>query len=116
MAAVNTSFTLFKGRYNALKFTVEGVSDLDAEGWEARWTFSENAGATGGDILIDKSDNDDISFSNDKVYVDIFPADMGSITPGPGYYHELTLIDDNGNPRVAAYGDNCIVRNTTDIT
>lgn len=116
MAAVEESFTLFKGRYNALKFTVEGVSDLDAEGWEARWTFSENPGASGAAVLIDKSDNDDISFSNDKVYVDIFPGDMSGIGLGNDFYHELTLIDDNGNPRVAAYGDKCIVRDTTDIS
>lgn len=118
MAATNVSFILFKNRYNGLKFEVlGGVTDLEGDGWKARWTLSTHPGATGGDILIDKDSESlgEITFEDNFVFVDIMPGDTDALDPGGNYYQELTLIDDNDNPRVASYGDNCILRDTTDL-
>ena len=119
MGASKASFTLFKNRYNGLKFEVlGGVSDLSGEGWAATWTFSQDPGASGGNILINKSSADptEITFTDNYVYVDILPANTSSIDAGINYYQELTLQDNVGNKRVASYGDARIVRETTDLS
>ena len=111
VAAKRVSVILFKNRYNALKFTIDGVANLS--GWTARYTVSENRGAA---ALVDKSTSDDIEISGVDVLVDIWPANTAAIDQGANYYHELTLIDPESNPRVAAYGDHCVVRDVTDIS
>ncbi len=110
-AAIRTNIIVFKNRYNSLKFTIDGVENLI--GWTARWTLSQSPGSA---ALIDKSTADDIEIIGVDVFVDIWPANSSSIDQGMSYYHELTLIDDESNPRMAAYGDDCQVRDVTDIT
>lgn len=110
MAAIETDYILFKNRYNALKFTVDGVENLS--GWSARWTMAPVAGDP---TVIDKSDEDDIEIIGVDVYVDIWPADTSSLT-GQVYYQELTLEDTEGNQRVASYADTILLRETSDIS
>jgi len=111
VAAIYVDVIIFKNRYNALKFTIDGVADLT--GWTARYTVAQNRGGT---ALIDKSTADDIEFSGVDVLVDIWPANTAAIDQGSNFYHELTLIDSENNPRVAAYGDESVVRDVTDIS
>ena len=111
VAAKKVSVILFKNRYNALKFTIDGVANLS--GWTARYTVSAFRGES---ALIDKSTADDIEFDGVDVLVDIWPANTTAIDQGTNFYHELTLIDSESNPRVAAYGDDCVVRDVTNIS
>ena len=111
VAAKEVSIILFKNRYNGLKFTIDGVANLS--GWTARYTVAE---VRGGTALINKSTSDDISFDGVNVFVDIWPANTTAINQGSNYYHELTLIDPESNPRVAVYGDDCVVRDVTNIS
>ena len=110
-AAKVVNATLFKNRYNGLKFTIDGVENLI--GWTARYTLSA---FRGGSALIDKSTADDISFDGVDVFVDIWPANTSAISQGVSFYQELTLIDNESNPRVAAYGDSCVIRDVTNIS
>ncbi len=113
VAAIYVDVIIFKNRYNSLKFTIDGVANLN--GWTARWTLAANRGAA---ALIDKSTSDDIDIPTDgvDVFVDVWPANSSAIDQGTSFYHELTLIDSESNPRVAAYGDACEVRDVTDIS
>ena len=113
IAAKSVRITLFKSRYNPLKITIDGVDNLS--GWTAQWVFSESL-SSGGATLIEKTTSDDISIDGVVVYVDIWPSDTVSIDPSNTYYHELTLFDTESNPRVAVYGDDCILRDTVTLT
>ncbi len=111
MAAIVKNFTLFKNRYNPIQFTVMGVPNL--VGWKVRWTLAPLAGES---TVIDKdSDVEDVEINGVVVSIDIWPANTSELDTGT-YYHELTLIDPDDNERVAAFGNEVILRDTSDIS
>ncbi len=103
MAAINQNFIKYRGDEYYIVFALEDT--LDLTGYQAHWSLAVNADEA---KLVEKdSDPPDVhggvTFVHNRVIVRINKADTISLNPET-YYHELQLLDPNGEGGVAASG------------
>ena len=101
MGKINQILNTWKGNYREIEFLVEDVPNLD--NCTATWVLAATEGASPLVTKTSTSNPAGITFSGKYALVILQPADTANLAAG-SYYHELRIVDPNGNPSTPAVG------------